>query len=196
MRWRQAAHGAALAVLAILLAGGPAARAAAAAQHREELTYSFDIDPGEWRYFEFPVKEKDARLEVRFEARGRRPSPGVRVAVMAEGEFRRFRDNQPHQEIGATRYRAEGMLQARLAEPGQYVVVIDNGEKSQRRRHVEMESVLVTGPAPETLPVQYLSPEKRAVVTGASAAGFLLILALAGRALWRATRRRPLQPYY
>lgn len=169
---------------------------AAAAQHREELTYSFDIDPGEWRYFEFPVKEKDARLEVQFEARTNHGSPGIRVAVMSQEEFQRFRGNQPHQEIGASDYRARGTLKARLAEPGQYVVVIDNREKSQRRRHVEMESVLVTGPDPETLPVEYLSPEKRAVVVMVSAAGFLLILALAGRALWRATRRRPLQPYY
>jgi ABC-type spermidine/putrescine transport system permease subunit II len=76
------------------------------------------------------------------------------------------------------------------------VVVIDNRGTSPRRRHVEMESVLVTGPEPETLPVQYLSSEKRAVVVVVSAAGFLLILALAGRALWRATRRRPLQQYY
>jgi spore coat polysaccharide biosynthesis protein SpsF (cytidylyltransferase family) len=106
MRWQRAAHGIMVAALAILHAG-PAARAAAAAQHREELTYSFDIDPGEWRYFEFPVKEKDARLEVRFEVRARHDSPGIRVAVMTQEEFRRFRDNLPHHDIGASDPRAE-----------------------------------------------------------------------------------------
>jgi len=39
-----------------------------AARRKETLIYSrFDVDPGEWRYFEFPSKAGEARLEVRFD---------------------------------------------------------------------------------------------------------------------------------
>ena len=176
-----------MALLLLLLA--LAALPASAAQHKETLIYSkFDIDPGEWRYFEFPSKEKDARLRVQFEAQSHQKTSGVRVALQSEEEFRKFRENRPHREISASGYRRDGTLRANLAEPGDYVVVIDNRMEGRRKCRVEMEVTLTTGPDPETLPVEYASPRKRLIVVAASLAGFLAILALSGQALWRATR--------
>ena len=162
-----------------------------AAQRHETLIFSrFDIDPGEWRYFEFPSKEKDARLQVHFEIQSPRRSSGVRVAVLGERDFRQLRENRPHREISSTGYRKDGDLRTRLLEPGSYAVVIDNRMEGRRKYRVEMEVNLITGPDPETLPVEYASPRKRLIVVTTSIAGFLLILALSGKALWRAARRR------
>lgn len=184
MAWRP--RWAALPALALLLAAP-----LAAAQRRETLIYSrFDIDPGEWRFFEFPSKEKDARLQVRFEVQSPQNSSGVRMVVLTESEFQKLRQNQPHKEIRSTAYRRESELRTTLAEPGGYAVVIDNRLEGRRKYRVEMEVNLITGPDPETLPVGYASPGKRRIVVTASLAGFLLILALSGQALWRAARRR------
>ena len=162
----------------------------AGAQRKETLIYSrFEIDPGEWRYFEFPSKEKDARLQVQVDLQAPKNAPGVRVAVMNEEEFRRFRAGQPHRAIASSAYRREGNLRTRLAEPGGYAVIIDNRLEGRRKSRVEMEVTLTTGPDPENLPVDYASPQKRLIVVSVSLAGFLLILVLSGRALWRATRQ-------
>jgi hypothetical protein len=163
----------------------------AAAQRRETLIYSqFDIDPGEWRYFEFPSKEKDARLRVEYKVEAPPNSSGVRVAVVTESEFLKLRQNQPHKEIRSSAYRRQGELRTPLPDPGGYAVVIDNRLEGRRKYRVDLDVSLITGPDPETLPVGYISPERRRVVVTASIAGFLLILGLAGQALWRATRRR------
>ncbi len=180
-------------VLCLLLLVWPAS----AAQRRENLIYSkFDIDPGEWRYFEFPSKEKDARLSVQFEVQSPQSSSGVRIGVLAAEEFRRFRANQPNQALSASGYLKEGTLRTRLTQPGGYVVVIDNKMEGRRKYRVEMEVTLAYGPDPESLPVVYASPQKRLVLVSVSLAGFLLILALSGRALWRATRRPLRLPSY
>ena len=160
------------------------------ARRKETLIYSrFEIDPGEWRYFEFPSKEKDARLQVQVDLQAPKNAPGVRVAVMSEEEFRRFRASQPHRTIASSAYRREGNLRTRIPEPGGYVVIIDNRLEGRRKSRVEMEVTLTTGPDPENLPVDYASPRKRLIVVTVSLAGFLLILVLSGRALLRATRR-------
>lgn len=165
--------------------------AATAAQRRENLIYSkFDIDPGEWRYFEFPAKEKDARLQVQFEVQSPPNSSGVRVTVETAEEFRKFRATQPHREIGASAYLRESTFRTRLPDVGEYVVVIDSRMENRRKYRVEMEVTLTTGPDPESLPVEYASARKRLIVVSASVAGFLVIVLLAGRALWRATRNK------
>ena len=160
------------------------------AQRKETLIYSrFEIDPGEWRYFEFPSKENDARLQVQVDVRAPKNAPGVRVAVMNEEDFRRFRAGQPHREIASSAHRREGSLRIRLSDPAGYVVVIDNRLEGRRKSRVEMEVTLTTGPDPENLPVDYASPRKRLIVVTVSLACFLLILVLSGRALWGATRQ-------
>ena len=168
---------------------------AGAAQRKESLIYSrFEIDPGEWRYFEFPSKERDTRLEVQFEVQAPKDASGVRVAVMREQEFKLFRENQPHREISSTTFRHDGTLRTRLREAGGYAVVVDNRLEGRRKSRVRLEVALTTGPDPETLPVSYASPQKRLMVVSVSLMGFLIIVALTGQALWRATRRPPSSP--
>jgi hypothetical protein len=164
--------------------------AAPAARRKETLIYSrFDVDPGEWRYFEFPSKAGEARLEVRFDVLSPKNGLGIRATLLSAGEFEKFREKQPHQDIQATSYRRAGSLRVRLSEPGDYVVVVDNRQDAQRRSRVDLEVTLTTGPDPESLPVAYASPRKRLIVVTLSLAGFAVIAGLAGRALWRATRR-------
>ncbi len=160
----------------------------AAAQHKETFTYNFDLEPRETRYFEVTSKEKDARLRVQFEVQSPQNAAGVRVALLSAEQFQELREQRAHGEITSTAYLREGNLRTRLAEPGRYVVVIEN-QMERRRCRLEMEVVLTTGPEPETLPATYASPQKRLIVVSASVAGFLLILALSARALWRATRK-------
>ena len=160
-----------------------------AAQHRETFTYSFDIDPGEARYFDVTSREADSRLKVQFEVQSPQNPPPVRVAVQSEEEFRRFREHQPHREISSSPPQKEGTLKTRLPEAGRYIVVIENRMERRRKCRVEMLVVLMTGPEPETLPVEYASPRKRLIVVTVSVACFLLILALSGKALWRAAHR-------
>jgi hypothetical protein len=162
-----------------------------AAQHRETFTYSFDIDPGEVRYFDVLSKQPGARLQLSFEVASPEKSSGVRVAVESEKDFGRLRGNLPHQEMMASAYRPEGALRARLPEPGRYFVVIDNQKEARRRSRVEMEVNLITGPDPETLPVGYASPQKRLVVVSVSVIAFLCVLAASGAALWRSLQRPP-----
>lgn len=162
-----------------------------AAQHQESFNYSFDVDPGEWRYFDMPTKESNARLRVQYEVQWPQRTRGVRVLVESEEQFERLRQNQPHQETASLPYQREGTIDVRLPSPGRYVVVIENGAETRRRCRVEMDVTLTTGPEPETLPVSYASHQTRLAVVMTSAAGFVLILVFSGRALWQATRRRP-----
>ena len=158
-----------------------------AAQRKDTLVWSrFDLDPGERRRFELPTKTPEARLLIRFEVLSPKDAAGVRVIVGREQELGR-----PYQ---ATSYRKEGSLRTKLAEPGSYVVAVEN-RRDPRRSRVEIEVTLTSGPDPENLPVGYASPRKRLLVVSASVIGFLVILLLSGRALWRATRgRRPPPP--
>lgn len=183
MRWRAAGK---------LLIGGLAiflAWPAAAARHRETLIYSrFDLDPGELRFFEFPSKEKDARLDVRFKVL--QPKEGAaRVIVLSAKDFLSMRRNQAHRQMGATPYQQEARLRAKLAEPGEHIVMIHLRKETQRKSQVEIEVALTTGPDPASLPVQYASPRKRLIVVSVSLIGFLIIAGLSGQALWRAARR-------
>ncbi len=170
------------------LLGWLLAWALAAAQHKETFTYNFDLEARETRYFEVTSKENDARLKVQFEVLSPQNAAGVRVALLSEEQFQQLREQKGHGELTSTAYLREGNLRTSLAEPGRYVVVIENAME-RRRCRLEMGVVLTTGPEPETLPVTYASPQKRLIVVGASVAGFLLILTLSARALWRATRR-------
>ena len=164
------------------------AAAVPAAQRQETLIYSrFEVDPGEWRYFEFPAKEAVARLEVRFEVESARDAGGVRVRLLRDREFERFRQNQPAESLGATNYRRRGRLTAKL-EAGSYVVVVEGRPEGHRRSQVDLDVKLLTGPDPETLPVAYASPRRRLVVVGVSLSVFAVILGWAGGALWRAAR--------
>jgi hypothetical protein len=162
-----------------------------AAQHKETFNYSFDVDPGDSRYFEMPTKEANARLHVEYEVQWPQRTRGVRVMVHSAGEFEKMRQNQAHQEIASLDYQKEGKLDIHLPSPGRYVVVIANRREARRRCRVEMDVTLTTGPEPETLPVSYASPQTRKIVITASLAGFALILVISGRALWRATRPPP-----
>src|SRR5262249_193089 len=152
----------------------------AAAQHKETFTYNFDLEPREMRYFEVTSKEKDARLKVQFEVQSSQNPAGVRVSLLSEEQFEQWRQQRPHGEITSTAYLREGNLRTRLAEPGRYAVVIENGLE-RRRCRLEMEVVLTTGPEPETLPATYASPQRRIIVVSASLAGFLVILVLSAR---------------
>jgi hypothetical protein len=164
------------------------AAAAPAAQRQETLIYSrFEVDPGEWRYFEFPAKEVAARLDVRFDVDSSRDAGGVRVRLLRDREFERFRQNQPSESLGSTNYRRRGRLTAKL-EPGSYVVVVEGRPEGHRRSQVELDVKLLTGPDPEALPVAYASPRRRLVIVGVSLAAFAVILGWAGGALWRAAR--------
>jgi len=160
--------------------------AASTAQRQEALIYSrFEVDPGEWRYFEFPAKDPVARLEVRFEVESSRDAGTVRVRLLRDREFEHFRQHQSSESLGATNYRRRGRLTAKL-EPGSYVVVVEGPPEGHRRAQVELDVKLLTGPDPETLPVAYASPRRRWVVVGVSLAAFALIVGWAGGALWRA----------
>jgi hypothetical protein len=171
-------------VLAAVTTPAPAAR------RKETLLYSrFDVDPGERRYFEFPSKVGEARLEVRFDVASPRDGPGIRATVLSATEYEKFRDRLPHEPLQATTYRRTGSLSVHLTQPGGYVVVVENQEEAKRRCRVDLEVTLTTGPDPESLPVAYASPRKRLIVVTVSLAGFAVIAGLAGRALWRATRR-------
>ncbi len=160
----------------------------AAAQHKETFTYNFDLEPRETRYFEVISKEKETRLKVQFEVQTPTNAAGVRVALLSEEQFQQLRQQKAHGESISTAYLRAGNLRTRLAEPGRYIVVIEN-QLERRRCRLEMLVVLTTGPEPESLPVTYASPRARLIVVIASAAGFLLILALSARALWGLTRR-------
>ncbi len=189
MSWRRAARRVGTAAVLLL------AWTASAAARRESLIYSrFDIDPGEWRYFEFPAKENAARLEVRVEVLSPEKASGVRVRILTEAEFQQLRAQKPHQEVHATGYRRQARLRTRLGEAGGYVVVIDNPHAEREKSRVELDVMLTTGPDPQDLPVAYASPRKRLVVIGLSLIIFLAIAGWSGRALLRAARQRPEPP--
>jgi hypothetical protein len=166
-----------------------------AAQRRETLIYSrFDVDPGEWRYFEFPAKEPMARLEAEFRVESQGEGHGIRLRVLTDEAFARFRAGQPAQHIEGTGYRRRGRFAVNL-EQGSYVLVAENRPEGDRRSRVELEANLITGPDPETLPVAYASPQRRMAVVGISLAAFAVILVWGGGALWRAARaNRPPEP--
>ncbi len=181
-------RGAIIALMALLAWPAGAAR-------RESLTSSrFHLDPGEWRYFEVPVKEGNARLDVEFEVTSPKKAGGIRVRIFRDEEFQRFRSRQQHRTIGATGYDREGRWRARLADAGVYIVVVDNGAGERQKAQVRMDISLMTGPEPENLPVTYASPRKKQIVVTTSIAGFLVIVVLWGKALWRAARNRPDPP--
>ena len=163
---------------------------ASAARRKDTLIYSrFDIDAGEWRYFEFPAKSGEARLEVRFEVLSPKESQGVRITVLKEREFDKYRENQPHQDFQTTPYQRTGSLRTKLTDPGGYVVIVDNRQETKRHARVDLEVTLSTGPDPDSLPVAYASARKRWIVVTVSLAVFAAMLLVFGRALWRATRR-------
>src|SRR5262245_38071958 len=131
--------------------------AAPAAQHKDTVIYSrFDVDPGEWRYFEFPSKDPEARLEVSFEVENGNRERAVRVRVLQDHQFARFRQNEPAEAIGASPYRRRGGLATRVLA-GNYVVLVESRQGNSAPSRVQLDVSLLGGPDPETLPVAYAS---------------------------------------
>jgi hypothetical protein len=157
------------------------------------LDKTVTIPAADWKAFEIPLRQRPARIECEFAALS--GGSGVRAVLLERAQFERLEAGQGYHTLAATAYQRSGGL-AYWAEAGDYVVAVDNRLEGRGPADVRLRVWLVfESPA---APPRTLSPERRAVVVGLSAAFFAGVALFAGTRLWRAfgaSARGPTPPF-
>jgi hypothetical protein len=169
--------------------GGGAAKfallflAAAAAFGSAVLTDDvYQLPAGEWRWVRFEIRQRPATLDCRFEVVG---GGTARAELVSRADLELIRQHKHHDVLAATeRLRAAALTQL-IQEPGEYAVVIENGESQPVAVHL---SVGLTFGSAKPIS-RYLSPQRRLTVILVSFATFFAIVTYSTRVLLRAIRR-------
>src|SRR4051812_18067597 len=88
----------------------------------------FRLEPGDYRYFELPVKQIPAELECRFQVLTR--SPSVHVELLNRSDFHLFVLGKTHGSVLATDDSASASFRHMIDEAGEYELVIRNANEA------------------------------------------------------------------
>jgi hypothetical protein len=153
----------------------------AAAAQVEIVEQSTEVPPADWKARRFSMR-KPGVVEVTY--RVTKGGAGVRLALIARRDEARVELRREHTEFAATGFAREGTLHARLDEPGEYSVLVDNRLETQRAATVSFKGLIsYDAPRPQ---VRTLSTGRKIAVIGSSLTLFFGICLFAGRRLWTA----------
>ncbi len=145
------------------------------------------VPRGEWRTVSFSLRQRPAILECEFAVEAGRSD--VRVLLMSEEEFERFRDGDSHRALVETPYTRSGRFRQRIVRPGEFRVVVENRRETRGpagvRLRVNLRFLNQLTWQPSTL-----SPWRKLVVISASLLFFVGLSFWCGRRLLAAVERR------
>ena len=85
---------------------------------------AFRLEPGDYRWIPFTVKQVPTEVDCRFEVL--QGGPGVHVELLPMSEFRLFNRGKAHQTLAVSPDARTGAFRRIVDQPGQYAVVVQN----------------------------------------------------------------------
>ena len=147
---------------------------------------SFRLEPGDYRWVPFTVRQTPASVDCRFEVVSGNPS--VHAELLPMSEFRLFDRGREHETMAVTATARSGAFRRMINTPGQYAIVVVN-EGNATPAMVSLHVETSVNPSGADM-AQTLPPRKRLTVMALSLTFFLATVAWAGRKLILAMRFR------
>jgi hypothetical protein len=167
--------------LALLLMAGAEAPGAESAPRPDQ---SFKLEPGDFRWVPFTVRQTPTSVDCSFEVV--QGNATVHAELLPMSEFRLFDRGRPHETMAVSATGARGAFRRVIDAPGQYAVVVVNARNVRRvmvSLHLETELNPKGADVARTLP-----PGRRLAVLLISFGVFLVTAAWSSRKLIRAMR--------
>jgi hypothetical protein len=145
---------------------------------------SFRLDPGEFRWFPFTVKQVPTEVDCRFEVV--KGEASVHMELLPMSEFRRFSRGREHETLAMSDDAHSAGFRRMMDSRGQYAVVVIN-KRGAPTAMVSLEVRTDLNPNAHVV-AKMLPPERRLVVILISFAIFFVTVTWAGLKLARAIR--------
>lgn len=172
--------------LAVFLATAGLAAPGLPASDEPQPDQSFKLEPGDYRWVPFTVRQTPSSVDCRFDVISGNPS--VHAELLPMSDFRLFDRGRDHDTMAVTSTAKSGAFRRIIRTRGQYAVVVVN-ERSAPAAIVSLHvETSVRPPAADV--AQTLSPQRRLTVMAISLSFFLVTVAWAGRKLILAMRSR------
>jgi len=170
-----------LLTIAILLSGS-----AASAQETptHEQGQPFRLEPGDFRWVPFTVRQTPVEVDCDFEVIEGNPS--VHVELLPMSEFRLFDRGLDHETLVVTQDGRSGVFRRIIDTSGQYAVVVVNGKRAPPAT-VSLQVRTKVNPAASDI-ARTLSPRRRLTVILISFAFFFVTVTWSARKLIRRMR--------
>jgi hypothetical protein len=159
------------------------ALALAAGSQPRDGAQPFRLEPGDFRWVPFTVRQTPSEVDCRYEVISGNPS--VHVELLPMSEFRLFNRGREHDTMALTPDGRSGEFRRIVDVRGQYAIVVKNA------RGAPPATVLLrveTNLNPGAEVARTLSPGRRLTVILISFAFFFVTVAWSGRRLMRALR--------
>jgi hypothetical protein len=144
---------------------------------------AFRLEPGDFRWVPFTVRQVPSEVDCRFEVL--KGNPSVHIELLPMSEFRLFDRGREHDTMALTPDGRNGEFRRIINTRGQYAVVVQNA------RGAPAATVVLgvqTNLNPGAEVAKTLSPRRRLTVVAISFAFFFVTIAWSGRKLVRAMR--------
>ena len=155
----------------------------AAATQPQDGGQPFRLDPGDFRWVPFTVRQTPSEVDCRFEVI--KGNPTVHVELLPMSEFRLFNRGREHDTMALTPNGRNGEFRRIVDVRGQYAVVVVNARGAPP---AIVSLRLQTNLNPGADVAMTLSPGRRLAVILISFAFFFITVAWSGRRLIRAMR--------
>jgi hypothetical protein len=164
----------------LLLAASTLAAAPGAAILTDDV---YQLEPGDWRWIRFDIRQRPATVVCNFETVGAQGP--VRAELVSRRDLERIRQRKSHDPIAETPIHSSGVLNRYIQDPGEYAALIENKGTRPMTVHLVV-SLSFTPPKPVA---RTLTPTRRLSVILISFVSFFAIVTFSARALLRAMKR-------
>lgn len=144
----------------------------------------FRLQPGDFRWIPFTVRQTPAAVDCHFKVL--EGNPTVHVELMPMSEFRLFDSGRDYEKLAVTPDGRDGEFRRIIDMSGRYAVVVVN-EKSGRPVTVSLQVRTTLNPAASDV-ARMLSPERRLTVILISFGFFFATVTWSARRLIRGMR--------
>ncbi len=141
------------------------------------------LEPGDFRWVDVTVRKIPAEVDCSYQVV--RGDASVHVELLPKSELRAFSRGRDHDTMAMTPDGRSGKFRRIVDEPGHYIVVLEN---AQRSRPATILLDVETNFNPSADVAQTLPPARRLTVIAVSFAVFFATVAWSGRRLLRAMR--------
>jgi hypothetical protein len=144
----------------------------------------FRLEPGDFRWVPFTVRQTPAEVDCHFEVL--QGSPSVHVELLPMSEFRLFNRGREYTKLAVTPEGRDGDFRRVIDVSGQYAVMVVNGTHAPPATVALQVRTTVNPTAKDT--ARTLPPERRLAVILISFAVFFVTVTWSSRKLIRAMR--------
>jgi hypothetical protein len=146
----------------------------------------YPIPAAEWKYVEINLRQQPAVVSASFTVPN--GASQVRLALMTRTNLEYFRNDLAHGVLALTPFAKAGVLNFRVREPADYVLVLDNRADKARATVVHLRVSLDFG-RPLGPAVTQISPRRQLTVILLSFVFFFTVVTYSARKLLKIARR-------